>query len=312
MENIPPENNTQVPLAEYSKLNFSRHPLAFFSAGAILFLGFFYFLAFSAPLHFPKGIVVSITKGETLRSISLELKEKRVIRSRTSFEAFVILFGGERHIALGDYLFESKMPVFEVASRIAGEKRHLGSVRITIPEGFDVEEIADTVSPKLPNFNRDRFLAQAREGYLFPDTYFFLSSNDERDVLGYLSDNFEKKTKPLSREIAVSGKTGSEIITMASLIEREAKGDADRGYISGILWNRLNKNMPLQVDSAPDTYKKRGLPEHPICNPGLASIRAALHPVKSNFLYYLHDGAGNIHYARTFEEHKANKLKYLK
>ena len=99
---------------------------------------------------------------------------------------------------------------------------------------------------------------------------------------------------------------------MASIIEREAKGDSDRGYISGILWNRINKNMPLQVDAALKTYKTKGLPEQPICNPGLEAIKAAIHPVLSNYLYYLHDKNGVIHYAKTFEEHKKNKLKYLK
>jgi UPF0755 protein len=99
---------------------------------------------------------------------------------------------------------------------------------------------------------------------------------------------------------------------MASLVEEEAKGDEDREYISGILWKRLSINMPLQVDAAPSTYEKRGLPENPITNPGLEAIQAAIHPKNSPYLYYLHDKEGNIHYARNFEEHKANKLKYLK
>ena len=99
---------------------------------------------------------------------------------------------------------------------------------------------------------------------------------------------------------------------MASIIERESKGDVDRGYISGILWRRISLGMPLQVDSDLDTYKNKGLPDAPICSPGLKSIEAAIHPKESSYLYYLHDKEGNIHYARTFEEHKLNKIKYLK
>jgi UPF0755 protein len=203
------------------------------------------------------------------------------------------------------------LPVFEIARRIVQKDRRLASVKLTIPEGFDVSEIAESTSLKLKNFDKEKFLLEAKEGYLFPDTYFFFSSDDEVDVLKYMSDNFERKIKQVLPEIISSGKTESAIITMASLIEKEAKGDVDRGYISGILWNRISKKMPLQVDSAMETYKTIGLPKGPICNPGMASIKAAIHPIASDYLYYLHDKNGVIHYARTFEEHKRNKLKYL-
>ena len=103
-----------------------------------------------------------------------------------------------------------------------------------------------------------------------------------------------------------------EIITMASLIEREAKGSVDRNMISGILWNRFNKGILLQVDSAPETYKIKGLPDNPICNPGIEAIKSALNPENSSYLFYLHDKSGMIHYAVTFVEHQKNIVKYLK
>lgn len=99
---------------------------------------------------------------------------------------------------------------------------------------------------------------------------------------------------------------------MASILEREAKGDQDREQISGILWKRLSIGMALQVDAAPETYKERGLPDSPIGNPGLESIYASLYPKTTPYLYYLHDKQGMIHYARSFAEHKANIAKYLK
>ena len=169
-------------------------------------------------------------------------------------------------------------------------------------------------SLKLANFNKDKFLLEAKdkEGYLFPDTYFFLNNANETDVIKSMSDNFEKKINPLLSEIISSGKTEKEIIIMASIIEREAKGEIDRDVISGILWKRISIGMPLQVDAAPETYKVKGLPKSPICNPGLEAIKASIHPQSSPYLYYLHDKDGNIHYARTFAEHKKNKLKYLK
>ena len=126
------------------------------------------------------------------------------------------------------------------------------------------------------------------------------------------NNNYERKILPLRSKIISIGKTENEIITMASLIEEESKGDIDRKLISGILWKRLSIGMPLQVDAEPSTYKTKGLPKYPISNPGIKSIEAAIYPEISNYLYYLHDKEGNIHFAKTFVEHKINKLKYLK
>lgn len=310
MENLSLQENQTTGLDNFPEKSFLSKKL-FFSF-ALLFILLGYYLFFSAPLSFPKEIIISIEQGENLRDLSFSLKEKKIIRSRVAFEAFVIMYGDEKHIAIGDYLLENKLPVFEVARRIVQKDRRMASVKITIPEGFDKFEITEIASSKLKNFNRERFLLNAREGYLFPDTYFFFSSDNEEDVLKYLSENFKRKIKTVESQIISAGKSEKDIIIMASLIEREAKGEIDRGYISGILWNRISKKMPLQVDADLTTYKIKGLPKEPICNPGMASIISAIHPVISNYLYYLHDKDGEIHYARNFEEHKINKIKYLK
>ena len=184
---------------------------------------------------------------------------------------------------------------------------------VTIPEGFDVSQIADTAGAKLPNFNKPDFLLEAsgKEGYLFPDTYFFLTTANDTDVLNTMSANFTKKITPLLPEISASGKTESDIITMASILEREGKSQTDREVIAGILWKRISIGMPLEVDAAPETYQTKGLPENPIANPGLESIEAAIYPASSPYLYYLYDKNGVIHYAKTFAEHKLNEQKYL-
>jgi len=231
-----------------------------------------------------------------------------------AFEAFVILNGGERNLRHSNYLFEVKLPVYEVARRVLKGEHHLPQVKVTIPEGFNNSEIADIFFIKLLSFNKDKFLEDAspREGYLFPDTYFlFITGNDE-EVLKAMIDNYEKKIAPLRKEIFASNKNEKEIITMASIIEKEAKGDTDRGVISGILWKRISIGIPLQVDAVLETYKTTGLPEKPIANPGLESIIASIHPKNSPYLYYLHDQNGNIHYAKSFSEHRQNILKYLK
>ena len=99
---------------------------------------------------------------------------------------------------------------------------------------------------------------------------------------------------------------------MASILEKEAKGDNDAPYISGILWKRINIGMALQVDAAPVTYDEAGLPSKPICNPGLVSIKAAINPKNSSYLFYLHDDDGQVHYAEDFSEHRSNIAHYLK
>ena len=294
-------------------LNFSS-PKTIYIIGAIIFFLLFYSLFFSAPDDFLPESIVNIKEDSSLRYISKYLEENRIIRSRALFETFVIIWGGEKHIVPGDYLFENKLSVFEVARRVSKGERHLAPVKVTIPEGFNVLDISEVFTIKLPNFNEERFLVEGikKEGYLFPDTYFFLVTDNEEDVLRSMNNNFEKKILPFESQIIISGKTEEEIIIMASLIEKESKGDIDREFISGILWKRLAMNMPLQVDAELDTYKTKGLPENPISNPGIKAIKAALYPKISDYLYYLHDEDGNVHYAKTFEEHKLNKQKYLK
>jgi UPF0755 protein len=293
--------------------NFSPKKSVFYIVGIIAFLLLVHFL-FVAPDNFPTGIIINIKEGSSLRYISKYLEENHIIRSRVSFETFAIIFGGERYLASGDYLFESKLPVFEVARRLSRGERHLAPVKVTIPEGFNVSDISKAFASRLSNFDQNKFLLDGttKEGYLFPDTYFFLTTDTEQDVLHSMSDNFEKKIAPLLPEIKSYGKTEKDIITMASLIEKESKGDIDRAFISGILWKRLSLGMPLQVDADPNTYKAKGLSKNPICNPGLKAIEAAIHPKVSNYLYYLHDKNGNIHYASTFTEHLSNKQKYLR
>ncbi|MFZ2205267.1 MAG: endolytic transglycosylase MltG [Minisyncoccia bacterium] len=314
MDNIPSLDNSAYKLGSNFKQNSYLKIVLFGSIGIFVIVIIFYFLFLSAPNNFPVGQIINIEQGTSLRSISKDLEIKHIIKSRVAFETFVIIYGGEKHIVPGDYLFENKSLVFEVARRVSYGDHHLLPVKITIPEGFNISDISNIMSTKLLNFNKEKFLleAQKKEGYLFPDTYFFFTTANEEDVLKAMSDNFSKKIKPIQSEINLSGKSEKDIIIMASIVEREAKGDADRGVISGILWNRLSKGMMLQVDAVPVTYKTKGLPENPISNPGIEAINAALKPENSPYLFYLHDKNGVIHYAVTFTEHKKNIARYLK
>ncbi|MDP2676747.1 MAG: endolytic transglycosylase MltG [bacterium] len=173
------------------------------------------------------------------------------------------------------------------------------------------------------------------EGFLFPDTYFFPPGVSPQGVVHAMLENFDRKiTSELREAIKNQGKDFYDVLIMASIIEREAFDGDDGRIISGILWKRLEQDYPLQVDavlsyvtgrgsfelsiddlnidSPYNVYKRLGLPPTPISNPGLEAIEAAIFPEESDYWYYLHDAEGQAHYAKTFEEHKENKTRYLK
>lgn len=188
------------------------------------------------------------------------------------------------------------------------------TIRVTIPEGFNVRQIAGTFE-KLGMFPAEDFIEAARpeEGFLFPDTYEFYKVTTPERVIAKMKENFSQKiTSEILIEIERQKKTLSDIIIMASLLEEEAAKPEDWKIISGILWKRLGAGIPLQVDAEPSTYDYLGFPAAPISNPGLEAIGAVLYPSPSPYLYYLSDKAGNLHYSRTFEEHVEKKLKYLR
>lgn len=291
----------------------------FFLVFVIIIFSFFGYLytKFSAPKDFKLGEIFIVKEGSSLRSLSKDLEEEGFIKSRVLFESFVIFFGGEKRISGGDYIFKEKYNVLQLAEKFSKGEKGLSRVKITIPEGYDIQEMAEIFEIKLHNFNKENFLnkTEEKEGYLFPDTYFFLSSDNEDRVIKTMSDNFIKKTSSVFSSFnSLPDKENKikEIIIMASLVEGEANGDEDRDIISGILWKRIEIGMPLQVDVAPITYKQKGLPNSPISNPGLASIKAALYPKSSSYLYYIHDKEGNTHFGSNFKEHRENIEKYLK
>lgn len=186
-------------------------------------------------------------------------------------------------------------------------------VRITFVEGSDAHQMSSKVAQSLPGITAAEFytLASQHEGYLFPDTYLFPPYATSSEVIGVLLRTFDNKLRPLIPAIAQSRHTIADVVIMASILEREAQTTADRKIIAGILWRRLAIGMPLQVDAAPETYEHKGLPPRPICNPGLNAIEAVLKPTPTNYLYYLTGKDGLMHYAVTFESHKANRAKYL-
>jgi len=321
--------------AQWSKKPPVHKKLYLIAYGAIVFVLLFYVFFLMPPSGFPTAALIKIKEGETLGSISVHFKEERVIRSEFLFKTAIVFFGGDRSIIAGTYFFPRAQNVFKIAWRVTSADYEIKPARITIPEGVNSREIADILGAQLLGFDKDAFLkiAPAQEGYLFPDTYFFLPGEEPKVVLNALRKNFNAHLPEVSGEIEAFGKPLSEIIIMASLLEEEAATLEDRRIIAGILWERIKKDMRLQVDavfpyiigkntfevtradlqtdSPYNTYKYKGLPPGPITNPGLDSILAAVTPTKTKYVYYLSDHSGNLHYSVTYEQHLQAKAKYL-
>ena len=312
---------------------FDRAFLAALAAG--LLGGIAYVLVFAPPSTFVTPDVVAIQSGSSLSSIARELERLEVIRSRFWFTATVVALGGEKGAVAGNYFFAHPQNVFTVAFRVASGAYELTPVKVTFPEGATALEMAEILEKRLGTFDRDRFLAlvDGKEGYLFPDTYYFLPGETAETVALALQENFFQHIAVLEQEIIGFGKPLTEVVTMASLLEEEARTYRSRQVISGILWKRLEKGMRLQVDavfpyimgkntfevtradlavnSPYNTYVYTGLPIGPISNPGLESIKAAVSPVTTPYWYYLSDRQGRLHWSRTYEEHLQKKGLYL-
>ncbi len=298
--------------------------------GAVYIL---YLSLFAAPAGFPAGAYVRVEEGMSLTSIAQKFEANGVVSSAARFKLLTRLLGDETHIPAGYYYFSHDENMVWVAMRLLNGDFETTPVRITIAEGSTVRDIAKQLLIKVPDFNSREFMARAREGYLFPDTYFFRPGESTQTILSVFENNFNNKMLKAQAAISASGHSLDEILIMASIVEKEASKTADRKMIAGVLWHRIDIGMPLQTDATfpyylgrntyevtltdlqtdhpYNTYTNKGLPPGPISNPGLDSIMAAAQPTKNTYVFFLSDRQGNFHYAVTYEQHLANRQKYL-
>lgn len=278
-----------------------------------------------------------------IQEVGRELQQKKLVRHSFIFQIAYALLRGDADVRAGGYQVSSTMDTWAIAKTL-GQAPYLAWV--SIPAGLRKEEVAEALKEQLSwNSEQEKEWLSATsasstelsEGVFFPDTYLIPSDQSPEQVMERLRDRFESETasyKALSEERSLSW---SEMLVLASLIERESAKN-DKKLVSGILWNRLNKGMLLQVDatlqyvtgseeegwwhtpssedkymeSPYNTYLEKGLPPAPIATPSLASIDAALNPQKTSCLYYLHDSRGRIHCATTYKGHLANIRLYLR
>lgn len=282
----------------------------------------------------PKQIVIA--RGESLTKIANNLEEEGVIGSSSLLSSLVILLNGESNIVSGTYSFEKKTGIYVAAKRIMEGKTNIKATKITFPEGFTSTQISKRIFDLFPDFNTEAFLiaAKEKEGYLFPDTYFLLPDTSPTELAARLEDTFWMRvSEKFGWKREESEKTYDTLI-LASILEEEVRGLSDKKIVADLFLRRMKIGMPLQADStlayvtgrdslsltvddlkstSPyNSYTNRGLPPTPISNPGLESIEAALNPEPNKYLYFLTDKEGKVYYAKTFDEHKQNKFKYLK
>ena len=298
----------------------------------------------SLPLESTKVVV---ERGETLKQISRHLRSAGVVRSSVLFYAYLRLRPALATVQAGEYQFPAHLSMREVVERLAAGGQPL-AVWVTIPEGYTARQIGHRLA-SFQLVDAGEFLRLVREqalvlggvrttgleGYLFPDTYLIPRETTVAAIISQMTSQFLKRLPPHYEAIARRlGYSVPQIITIASLIEREAKVEGERRLMAGVYYNRLRRTMPLEVDatieyalpthktelsyedlkidSPYNTYTHSGLPPTPIANPGRRSILAAFSPERTEYLYYVLMGHGRHHFSTTLSEQRAAEEKYLR
>ncbi|MBI2591705.1 MAG: endolytic transglycosylase MltG [Candidatus Brennerbacteria bacterium] len=312
-----------------------------------LFFAFYFLYSLKAVAVSPDFKEVKIARGEGLKEISSLLFEKGAIKSVSGFRLYAFLSGSAHMLKPGFYKISPASTTPEIVSLlVSGPEKEIA---VVIPEGSTVKEIERILAEKgvlqsgaITGFKNSDFLAsypfkpKILEGFLYPDTYRFEIDSDVQIILKKFLDNFEKRAWPLLKQ----DKNWFDRLITASILEKEVADFEERRIVAGIMNKRLKNNLPLQLDATIvyfkcggdfsgcsdrrlskqdfemknsfNTYKRLGLPETPIGNPGESAIKAALSPKISPYLYYLSDPeTKKTIFSKTFEEHNENRFKYL-
>jgi len=291
------------------------------------------------------AIYVDIAPGTGTAAIATQLEEAGVLRSRYIFDLLRAVKGGK--LIAGEYRFNHPATASEVYARIA--RGDIYTISLTIPEGYNIFDIAQAVASAHLG-SRDTILAAERsqteliadldpnatslEGYLFPDTYRFSRHATPEQMVAAMVKRFRQVTAQLGLIPGVSGSIAQSVI-LASLVEKEVNQDAERSLVAGVFANRLAQGIPLATDpsviyaallegryrgaiyasdlasaSPYNTYRHAGLPPGPICSPGVAALKAALAPARTDYLYFVADADGHSRFSATLQEHTEQVQSY--
>ena len=293
-----------------------------------------------------------IESGIGVNEISYNLHEEGLIKNKFIFETYLWLLKSEEKVKAGRYIVTEGISMFNLTKTILKGPEE-AQIAVTLLEGWDrgliAEELgfnnlSDSIFLDLSKDNSNyvskfTFLEsipnnQSLEGFIFPDTYYINANTDEDDFIIKTLNNFDNKVnKELREEIDKQDKTIFEVITLASIIEREVPNDKDKKMIADIFLKRLNIGMALQsdatinfitgkgmaqptyedlkIDSLYNSYMYPGLPPGPISNPGLSSVEAVVYPISNDYYFFLTTLEGEVIYSIDYDEHLRNKAKYL-
>ncbi len=329
--------------------------------GAILGGALFYDAFLMRPAADAAPVVVTVEEGASVGEIAKELKSEGLLTSPFFFKAYAKLSDNQANLKAGRFELVPGMSLRALTNALTDVKAQ--EIQVTIPEGFTVIQIGDVIREALPEISEAswkeavgasgvRFLTasdvtagipqgQGLEGYLFPDTYRFRVDTDARTVvetmystlLRRLAENGITVPSVLEKLEFDNGLTLHEVLTLASIIEREVRSPEDMKLVAGIFFTRLKIGMALQADSTINyvtgkrdaavtvedsktdspynTYQRVGLPPGPISDPGMNAIVSVMQPQESDYLYFLTTSDGKVMYAKTFNEHVVNKRAHL-
>lgn len=293
----------------------------------LIIFGTMYYSISNKPLTSKENVNITIESGESFYGLLDDLSSKNLIKNETLIKLYVKLNGITPKITPGVYTIPNDVSLKQFINILNTQD----SIKVVIPEGYTIEQIADTFQ-EVGLFSKEEFLSAvqkyplpsyikkekgrrfALEGYLFPDTYEFARGEEPDKVIKTMIDEFQNVLKEAEQQtgVTIDQSQIDNIVTKASIIEREANTFKDMELVSGVIDNRLAINMPLQIDatviyalgkhvdkvyykdlkvqSPYNTYLHKGLPIGPICNPGIKAIEAALKPAKTNAIYYILNG----------------------
>lgn len=299
---------------------------------------------------------ITIEQGESVDAIGLKLEEAGLINGSIYLKIYLWQTGLGSKLKAGSYEFSPDMTLEQIVNMLTGGERGLKSneVQVSIPEGLTNEQVLEKLKSSGAisedayfttsgielsgyGFLSDRPEEADFQGFLFPDTYNFFKDSSIKAVTEAMLDNFDKKlTSAMREDMRKQGKSMYEIITLASIVEKEAGNTGEMATIASVFYNRLRigqalqsdatvnyitgagrampTNEDLEVDSPYNTYKYAGLPPTPICNPGIEAIKAAIYPTETDYFYFLttQDEKQTTYFSKTYEEHLQNKATYLK
>lgn len=292
-----------------------------------------------------KNVVIGVRQGQSLKTTANVLYQESIIKSPIKLILFARIKGYDKHLKAGEYLLSAAMTPGQILDiMVKGEvKLH----KLTVPEGYNIDQIADLVT-QAGFGTREAFIkaasdaelarkmgleAETFEGYLFPDTYFFPKTATVEKIISTMVQRFWSIFTPEWKARATSfGFTVYQVVTLASIIEKETGAPFERPRISSVFHNRLRKKMRLESDPTViygiknfngnltrkhlktrtpyNTYKIRGLPAGPIANPGRASLEAALYPEETAYIYFVSKKDNTHHFSTNLKEHNRAVQKY--